>query len=275
MQAPWPVTPRDVVTVGRSERLSDGSFFSFSRSIDHPRVPRSKKHVRSQLHFGTFWITPIPEGSVTDPANPLPPDISKGVNPMVGWCRVVYAVGADPQGSLPTWVVNIFNTKQPLVIARIGAMLESRGDIRSRAQEEVQSSFDLMRKAVWEAKAGGVSEPEPTPAGGIAAVTATGGGTGGATAAEDNNTGFTSDGKKAWVASEWETAQVSDSKMIRVCDDALRGARRLAADAVFEGETDGWKRAGLVDGVLVYTKANPRAGGSQWVKGVASRLSLS
>jgi hypothetical protein len=82
--------------------------------------------------------------------------------------QVSYAVGADPRGSLPAWVVNgtscrppscvpvvvhpsrraasVVNTKQPLCIARIRDLIASNAQVVSTVRAQIEERRQLMLK---------------------------------------------------------------------------------------------------------------------------------
>lgn len=113
-KVPWPVTSRDCCFAGRVCELADGSLLQYSTSIEDDGAPRDRKFVRSDLKFACVHLSPVDGGART---------------------RVVYAVSADPCGSLPAFVVNKFNTLQPLAIARIRELAASRPDLVAAAEE--------------------------------------------------------------------------------------------------------------------------------------------
>src|SRR3954454_23980966 len=112
-KAPWPVSARDFLAVGRKERNPVGPGtakegpggevrFSYSTSIDDAKqAPPRKNVVRGTLHYAGLWIE------------------SLGPNK----CKIIYTLSSNPNGSIPTSIVNAANVSQPLCIAQVGKLI--------------------------------------------------------------------------------------------------------------------------------------------------------
>lgn len=96
--APFPVSPRDFVTIGCERLEQDGSLVAGVQSIVREDLPDRKGFVRGVLSSSGFVVRPLP------PENDIP---------RVG---VFYLATVDVKGWLPTWVVNLVNAQQPLNI---------------------------------------------------------------------------------------------------------------------------------------------------------------
>jgi hypothetical protein len=130
--APFPVSGRDFCNLGRkSIPQPDGSFLSYSRSIQHKNCPAVKGFVRGTLHFSGLLITPVEGGRAS---------------------KVIYTLGSDPNGSIPKFLVNAANVAQPLCIATIRNFLQRPGILEKFqnkiiAQKETLESFKQQNKA--------------------------------------------------------------------------------------------------------------------------------
>jgi START domain/Integral peroxisomal membrane peroxin len=212
MKAPWPVTPRDVVVIGRSVTLPDGARMIYSCSCEHPDAPVVKKYVRSILSYGVIHLVPVSANET----------------------KVTYSIGADPKGSLPAMIVNAVNTKQPLTVAKIRKLIETRPDLAKEAAANAKYKSEQRRlAAIKQLKDGGA-----TAGSGPAAATATD------------------------EADEKADVLAPDQKA------ALRKAKKLALEAIEQDERHGWKSSGAQKQIAIFTK--PRDGSTTFCKGIGT-----
>ena len=87
---PWPVKDRDITLVSKFKKLADNSTH-FQLSYSSELKDENDDFIRITEINGEWLITPINEGN----------------------CEVSYRFLADPRGSLPAWVVNIFIVDGP------------------------------------------------------------------------------------------------------------------------------------------------------------------
>jgi hypothetical protein len=136
--APWPVSARDFLAVGRAKdeplgpKLSAGVKFSWSVTINDPVLaPPRKGYVRGTLFFAGLWIEPVPG----EPNK----------------CRVIYTLSSDPNGSIPKAIVNGANVKQPLCIATVDKFAKKSPDIvaKMRVQQKIEQEACARMKAEW------------------------------------------------------------------------------------------------------------------------------
>jgi len=90
-EMPWPVTDRDVVMHMKVTSNAEKGMLTLSAVAEDNAVPEKKGFVRIH-HTEILW-------NVTALGN--------------GMLRVEYQANADPGGSLPAWVTNMFLTKGP------------------------------------------------------------------------------------------------------------------------------------------------------------------
>jgi hypothetical protein len=133
-KAPWPVAPRDFVTIGRSVVRPDGSIFVYFGNYEHPRKPAVKKHVRGKLIYSALLIEPVP-------GSPTPRSL------------VTYALGNDPCGNIPVGLANAVNVKQPLCVAKIGKFITADPEGLRLAVEEAKLVYAKATQAAAAAAA--------------------------------------------------------------------------------------------------------------------------
>ena len=114
----WPISRREMVVVGRGQREDDGSLLSFATTVQYPELPVPSGSLRATLQYWGVRLTPLTATS----------------------CRFEYVACSDPLGSLPTRLVNLASMLQPMTIARIDKLLQSRPQLR----EEI---YDAMAAA--------------------------------------------------------------------------------------------------------------------------------
>lgn len=219
-KAPWPVKQRDILLCGRTRVFEDGTFFVYSTSCTHAEKPAVKKYIRSDLNYGSIFITP------------------KGPNK----CVVKYATASDPKGSLPKWLVNAANVKTPLCIAKVRDLMTSRPDLVEEARVLIQEADNAAALDVRTHMAiDGAQDTRQPPIESKSASGSSGasapGGTGDSKADEDDEND--------------EVDAATSSKY----DELLEGTYKAALDSV-ESEL-GWKFETMQQGVDVYTKQLP------------------
>jgi len=149
--APWPVSARDFLAVGRVEdeplgpEKSKGVRFHYSTSIDATElVPVAKGRVRGTLHYFALWLEPIP-----------------GPRPQT---RVIYSLSSDPNGSIPKGIVNAANIKQPLCVANVRKFIQKKPDIVAKmreARKKEDAENEKLMKAYMPKQ--GLSSPTVAP----------------------------------------------------------------------------------------------------------------
>jgi hypothetical protein len=201
--APWPVSSRDFCSLGRSLVRPDGSIFVFSTNWEHPGAPVQKKFVRGRLLYNSLLLRPVPgDANQTD---------------------VVYAIGTDPNGSLPKSLVNAANIKQPLCIAKIGKLIASNPALAQEAVAAEHRKYAALAGASAAAPAAGSA-----PASGVVSGV-----------------------DQADYAIS--IAPLASNKY----DQVLARARSDAWAAVAKNEDDGWKLATELEGIKIYQKQGP------------------
>lgn len=104
--APWPVSARDFICIAGESIDDSGIVVSAVKSIKRDDVPEKEGRVRGTLGPTGFVIKPIENDSEGRPQ-----------------CLVSYCVHIDPSGWIPTWVVNLVNFDQPLVINKLSKVI--------------------------------------------------------------------------------------------------------------------------------------------------------
>jgi len=107
--APWPVSSRDFCCIAGESIDSDGIVVSAVKSIKRDDVPERGDvgYVRGILGPTGFVLKPIENDSKGKPQ-----------------CLVAYCVHIDPQGMIPTMIVNLVNGDQPLVINKLAKVVD-------------------------------------------------------------------------------------------------------------------------------------------------------
>ncbi len=90
--SPWPFDNRAFVisTKGRYNE-DDSTIFIDIHSVDHPKVPRNKKHVRGNTYIGSIYM--------------------KGLSEKSTFFEIILLT--DFKGSIPTWIINLVQGKWP------------------------------------------------------------------------------------------------------------------------------------------------------------------
>lgn len=129
--APFPVSPRDFVTIGAERLEEDGTLIAGVQSIVREDLPERRGYVRGELRSSGFVIKPIPP----EPGIDYPR------------CAVYYLATVDVKGWLPTWVVNLVNAQQPLNINALR-------DLISKVSQLIQNlllGFHDTADSAWKA----------------------------------------------------------------------------------------------------------------------------
>ena len=90
LRMPWPIEDRDITLVSKFKKLPDNSTH-FQLSYNAELKDEDEDFIRITEINGEWLITPINKDS----------------------CEVTYRFLADPKGSLPAWVINIFIVDGP------------------------------------------------------------------------------------------------------------------------------------------------------------------
>lgn len=89
---PWPITDRDFVFSAKVEgNREKGQLMVLIKSVEDPLMPETK-NVRGKLYGSLYTLTSIEGGKKT---------------------KVMVEIHADPMGSIPKWVVNLFQKSWP------------------------------------------------------------------------------------------------------------------------------------------------------------------
>jgi hypothetical protein len=98
-----------IVGLGTSKECPGGEVrFSYSTSIDDlKQAPARKNVVRGTLHYAGLWIEALGNNK----------------------CKVIYTLSSNPNGSIPTSIVNAANVSQPLCIAQVGKLIATNKPI--------------------------------------------------------------------------------------------------------------------------------------------------
>lgn len=241
-KAPWPVSGRDFCTIGRSIVNPDGSILVYHADYQHPKAPKKKGLVRGELIYSALYAKPIP-------GNP-----SKS--------EVIYAVGSNPKGSLPTNIVNAVNVKQPLCVARIGHVIATNRAALDKAMEAERQKFRALVPA--SAQVPSVAQASAAPSALEEKV---------ATSPSSQSVPAVAAASQVGEDEYEDPDKTGYSLSLRPLppspyDEKLRACEELAWRAVTRGEDDGWKCLLEQDGIKVYQKPNPSGGEINFCKGV-------
>ncbi|HXH74104.1 MAG TPA: START domain-containing protein [Bacteriovoracaceae bacterium] len=92
--APWPVSDRDFVYEAKvSVNKPDQSVEILIKSVEHKDAPPVDGVVRGELQLSRYFLRSVEDGTKT---------------------YIEVEILADPKGSLPKWVVNIFQAEWPV-----------------------------------------------------------------------------------------------------------------------------------------------------------------
>lgn len=92
--APWPVSDRDFVYSTKvNVNKADRSVEILVESVEHKDAPPVEGVVRGQLHLSRYFLKSLDKDSRT---------------------HIEVEILADPKGSLPKWVVNLFQSSWPV-----------------------------------------------------------------------------------------------------------------------------------------------------------------
>jgi len=117
-KAPWPVSFRDLLAVGRVKRFENGALLNYATSIQLDSMPPVSGMVRAELEFYALLVTPVQPGLGGRPR-----------------CHVVLVASTNPGGALPGWVTNASQLNQPLGIALAQKFVNNRPDLINRIRE--------------------------------------------------------------------------------------------------------------------------------------------
>ena len=93
LKSPWPLKDRDLVYRAIMETDVAARKITLKiASIDEPSCPETDKCVRAHLYSGTFVFTPVENGTKT---------------------RMEAEGHTDPRGSIPKWIVNLYQKRIP------------------------------------------------------------------------------------------------------------------------------------------------------------------
>ena len=88
---PWPLNDRDLVLQYKAFlNHQNKSILVTFNSVNHPKFPKRENRVRAKLYYGAMEFWPKKEGT-----------------------KIELTILASPKGSIPSWLVNIFQEKVP------------------------------------------------------------------------------------------------------------------------------------------------------------------
>jgi hypothetical protein len=122
-KAPWPVSKREVILLGRSQREPDGSFLSYASSIPYDALPVSPGAVRANLLYSAVMVTPLTSGKDA------------------GKCRVTFASCTDPMGYVPHMLVDATSVRECMDIQLAATALEEQPCLRAEIQYMLSQSM--------------------------------------------------------------------------------------------------------------------------------------
>jgi hypothetical protein len=96
------VSNRDFILAYADRKNEDGTYQVSAVSTTHDKGDECKGFVRGEIFSSGYYIKPIGDKE----------------------CECIYIVQLDPKGWVPTMVVNLVATKQPLVLAKMREALE-------------------------------------------------------------------------------------------------------------------------------------------------------
>jgi len=133
--APFPVSYRDLLAVGRVQRMANGALLNYATSIDISDLPvdqidpamyetiKNSHKVRAQLEFYGLLVTPL------TPINGQPR------------CQVNLVASTNPGGILPAFLTNQSQLNQPLCIYRAQHTVRERPDLMERIRVELPQHY--------------------------------------------------------------------------------------------------------------------------------------
>lgn len=98
------ISNRDFCSARSLREIEDGIWAICARAVTHPNCPEQKGFVRGELKTSGYVLRPMDGGAKT---------------------YAQYVVCVDPHGSIPTFVVNLVGTKQPLSLGKLRHFIES------------------------------------------------------------------------------------------------------------------------------------------------------
>jgi hypothetical protein len=103
------ISARDFTLIGRQHSLGDGKLLVQAHSIEHEKAPAQKSFVRGTIYYSVVYCEPVKE------------------NP--NWTKVFNIVSSNPNGSIPTFMVNAAAEKTGLVISEIRKLLADKKNV--------------------------------------------------------------------------------------------------------------------------------------------------
>jgi hypothetical protein len=145
-KAPWPVSKREVLSINRSTRLSDGSILDYATSIDLDDLPVTNGYVRAQLKYYGLLIKPINQpsnqsDSQSDSQSNSQSNDQTNSQSNSQSCEVTYIQLSDPMGDLPQRLVNATSSDKALAISVIDGLIETNPAIVSQARQEIEQKI--------------------------------------------------------------------------------------------------------------------------------------
>jgi len=125
-QAVYPVWNREFVAVRSWIEEADGTCISWGTSVNHPKFPEPKEHVRGVL-LVSGWV-----------ASPIPGEPDKS------FCTRV--VRLDTKGYIPIWVLTFFKNKSGLSLVAIRNYLIDQKKKKLQQELGVQQEFKKSDK---------------------------------------------------------------------------------------------------------------------------------
>lgn len=269
-KAPWPVSARDFHAIGRYEMnpLGPGTAaeapggqvrFSYSTSIeDFALAPLRKSVVRGSLMYAGLWVE------------------SLGANR----CKVIYTLSSNPNGSIPTSIVNAANVSQPLAIAQVGKLIKTNPQLvekireaknnddiaREQQKEEYRQKMQQQKKHAHAAVAGTAAAAAAAPSAAAAAASAAAAAAASPSAARSPAASAAASASPTAAAPATPAPAVPDLSAVAVplppsrFDASLTVARRAALSSVTsEGASDGWVFHSRSQEVDIYLRSTPAA----------------
>jgi hypothetical protein len=151
----WPVAQRDFISANTFRILDDGTVIAAARSIDFPGGPSQKGAVRGKIRLGGMVAKPLPDGK----------------------SLVSYIASVDLGGSIPSSMIKMLSTKQPLVvhglrtaINKMGLKSQDTSQFIERNSKFLKSRSILESLAPFSPSRVIASAPSPPPSASLAAV---------------------------------------------------------------------------------------------------------
>lgn len=124
-KAVWPTSPRDFAILNIYGQFDERTWISAAVSIQDPRIPHEKGHVRGHLETGGYVIQAV------------------SGNPNVS--HVTYVAQVDLGGSIPSMVVNRIADSQPQCVNRMRNLVEPLYRQLSQDPQSLQEFEDKIK----------------------------------------------------------------------------------------------------------------------------------